>query len=205
MSFTELSRETASRRRRQAIVWLRVRYGIAALFQRPWCAGLFAMFLIASYIAWDKRDQIIALLDLNNGGPLLSLIYGYAVSALFVALFLLLLIGMLMRFGTPKQAKDFELRLLQIGLKDLFDHGPVLVKRKKQRSSSVECMTFFSRGVSKEMWEQNRTSVEDALNVSWVEMPRYGGKRGANRNYIVLTVVPGTGPVRKETLYDDDL
>lgn len=205
MNFTESNKKKANHRRRQTIVWLRLRYGLVALFQRPWRVGLLAVFLIGFHIAWNKRNQIFGLLDISKGSPLLSPIYGCAISTLLVVLPLLFLIGLLMRLGTPKQTKDFELRLLQIGLKDRFDDCPVLITREKQRDSSVEYMTFFSRGVSKEVWEQNRADVEDALDISWVDIPRYGGKRGTNRNYIVLTVVSGTGPVRKEPLYDDEL
>ena len=202
--FSRPTSEEVSRRRRQLVTWLRLRYGLIELFRRPWKACIFAAFLTLCYIAWNGRRKILTL-NMVSRTPLLSLIYEHAISALILFMSFLLLLGLLMALGTPHQAKEIERRLSQIGLTDRFGDCPVLVSSKTQKASSVRYLSFFSRGISKEMWEQNRTDIEDALNVSWVDTPKYGGKGAANRNYVVLAVTSGTGIVRKETLYDDAL
>lgn len=110
----------------------------------------------------------------------------------------------------PPHAKKIEKDLQHIGLIDRYEYPPALVLNQKMKLSQARRFVFYSKGIEKEKWIKQRTTIEDELNVYYLEPPEYlevpcfGGKKKINRNYIVLIVAPGVESKREETLYDDE-
>ncbi|MBQ3135778.1 MAG: hypothetical protein IJB75_08255 [Oscillospiraceae bacterium] len=190
--------------RNQFVMRIRVCYGLRNLFRRPWKLVFFAVVVGVFIVLSSGRTNILLPVEVAET-PLLSMVYECSIAALRILMFVLLVVGLLIAFGTPRAAREIERNLVHVRLTDRYDWGPVLVEDSRMKGTAVRKLTFYSHGISKEMWESRQQAVEDVLNVQWVDAPCYGGKREDNRNYIVLTVVPGTGPERKEPLYDDEL
>lgn len=192
------------RRRERAAIRCRLQAGFFGLLRNPWKIGAFVCLTALFCALWGQRDKLLTLVVAQEA-PLLICLYEYAIAVLMVLLFALLLMKMLIAFGTPRSAAGIECSLVHIGLTDRYGYGPLLVGKRKIKGTEIRRLTFFSRGISKEIWERQQQAIEDVLNVRWVESPSYGGKHGDNRNYIVLKVAPGAGTPPKEVLYDDEL
>lgn len=190
------------RQRSRARLRRRLSNGIRELIKRPWkfapLVALVALFLLV----WNNRDRIA----FTSSFPMLNTLGLYAVKAFILLLFVFAFLTILAALGTPLHAKRIETALSHACVVDRYNFPPMLVSRQRDKSGEITTMIFFSRGISKELWEKRQRNFEDVLNVRWIEDARYGGKRGDNGNYIVLTLASGTGRTeRGETLYDEEL
>lgn len=184
--------------RKQNFAALRLR--LCALITKPWKFVLVFPFAILFVYAWNCHKSFTPY----NNNPILSSIYNYLGGALLVILFTLCLIALLYRLSIPLYTKKYEDSLLKVGLVAHDGTTPVLIARKKIAHTKAYKLTFFSQGVSKEIWEQRKIDIEDALNFTFIEPIEYGGKNRNNRNLIVLTVTSNFRINRKEVLIDDE-
>jgi hypothetical protein len=190
----------AQKRRTRTILWLRLRSGIKDAVTKPW-KGILVLSLCAAFIfLWNIRDKLVPF---HSDIKLLSTVWGYIVSVFIPLIFLLLLMGLLSLLGTPFRAKAFEEILLQIGFADRHGHAPVLISCKRIKGTAVSVMSFYSLGVGMERWRNEIESILDAIDMHLVRPIRYGGKKGRNRNIIVITAAPGAETRREDTLYDE--
>lgn len=79
----------------------------------------------------------------------------------------------------------------------------VLISCKRIKRTTVNVMSFYSLGVGMEHWKNESESIQDALDIHFVEPIKYGGRNGRNRNIIVITAAPGAETQRKDVLYDE--
>lgn len=190
--------------RRKVVVRSRLWHGLKRLFQQPWTLAFPLLLAIAAVLAWHNTDK----LPLPGGGeaiPEMALLWQLVLSALVVVLSALLFLGLLALLGTPRRAKKIDNALSHAGLVDRYGLAPALLHVQPVKGTAVRKMTFYSKGVPLTRWEEREGDISDALNVHFIEPPTYGGKKGNNRNYIVLTVAPGAGNQPTPVLYDDGL
>lgn len=196
--------ETVRRSGKRTAISRRMRTGVCELFRHPWNIAILILAVALFYVLWRIRNVIPIPADATEV-PLLAGVYRGTIAVLIILLFVVLVMGLLIAFGTPRSAAKIERSLVLVGLTDRYDCGPILVGNERIKGTSIRLLTFFSFGISREIWERRQQAIEDVLNVRWIGSPEYGGRRGDNRNYIVLKVAPGTEAPPKEVLYDDEL
>ena len=177
---------------------LRLKYGATELIRNPW-KFLFPISVLIPFIfIWYNRYFF------NIDVPLLSQLYRIAVDMLIIIVGVLTLVGVIILIGTPINAKETERRLQQIGFNDHFGSSPILLNTQKIKGTKAQRILFLSLGISKQKWIDHRHEIEDALNITWLSEPVYGGRKNNNRNYIVLVVAKGDIQYKRGTLYDDE-
>lgn len=185
------------------ISWLRLQFGLKDFIKAPVKFLPLLLLCGAFLILWGNRDK---LLFFTARSPILITAYNYALCLLMPLVFLVLLGGLLLLLTKPRKAGAFEDCLRQEGLVDRYGNPPALISSTRISNTDARILAFYSPGIGWERWAKQSVDTEDALNVHFVEPVKYGGKRGNNRNIIVLTVAPGAGGIsRKETVYDDEL
>lgn len=190
--------------RRKVVVRSRLWHGLKRLFQQPWTLVFPLLLAVAAVLTWHNTDK----LPLPGGSeaiPEMALLWQLVLSALIVVLSALLFLGLLSLLGTPRRAKKIDNALSHAGLVDRYGLAPALLHVQPVKGTAAKKMMFYSKGVPLTRWEEREGDISDALNVHFVEPPAYGGKKGSNRNYIVLTVAPGAGNQPTPALYDDEL
>lgn len=202
IDFFARTKKLEAEKRRRNIFWLRLRYGVLAIVRQPWKLIFPVLLLLLSVLAWGNRAKIP--LPGGNGDPALVALWECAVALLIIMFSALLLLGLAVVLGTPPHAKKIDAALVHVDLVDCYGSGPALISSQRTKGTDIRIMEFLSYGISKEKWERKQSDIEDVLNVHYVERMRYGGRKGNNRNYIVLTVAPGAGAKRAEPLYDDE-
>lgn len=135
--------------------------------------------------------------------PVLATVYSYTTMAVIATLGAFLLVGVFYALSVPHSSRQYENALLSIDFTTHDGTTPALLSRKRIPRSEVSVLTFYSMGIGKELWERRKGEVEDALNVHCVQPIQYGGRKGNNRNLIVLTVGDGPENRRTEPLYDE--
>ena len=193
----------ARKRRNRTILWLRLCSGMREVATRP-LKGIPLVLLCGVFVfIWNTRNMLVQ--PFHNSNPLLSTVCSYLIIVFIPMFFLLLLAGLLFLFGTPFRAKAIEASLLQIGLSNRYGHAPALISRKHVKNTSVSVLMFYSPAVGMERWEKQKSEVQDALNLHFVEPIKYGGRKASNRNIIVITATSGVAIRREDTLYDDEI
>lgn len=139
----------------------------------------------------------------SSNFPVLVTVWDYTIMLLDLILSIVFALAILTM--PPLHTKAVESGLQHIALIDRYGFSPALVSNQGLKHSNIRELKFYSRGIAKEIWIRRQSAVEDVLNIHCIEEPQYGGKRGNNRNYIVLIVAPGAESKREEPLYDDEL
>lgn len=194
----ERIRKLVMQQRNRAVMCNRLKCGLLMFLHQPQTL-VFPLLLVALTAFICCNLDRIPLPD--NTIPEVAALWEIAVAFLIVILAVLLLFGLLIMLGTPPKAKCIDAGLVHIGLVDRYGIGPALVSSQKISGSMVRVLTFYSKGIAKERWEQKQRDIEDVLNFRSIEPVQYG----KNSNYIVLTVAPGVRATRNEPLYDDEL
>lgn len=186
-------------KRRRAVLFYRLQQGLTGIIHSPW--KIIPLLIVA--VAWGLllhiRDSFIPA----GLSPSLATVYSYTALAVVVALGAFLFVGVLYAISVPICSRRYENALLSIDFTTHDEATPALLSRKRIPRSEVSVLTFYSMGIGKELWERRKGEVEDALNVHCVQPIQYGGRKGKNRNLIVLTVGNGPENRRTEPLYDE--
>lgn len=161
--------------------------------RHPWV--LVAALLLILALGWAMTLVEIPLPGGSSCPFLLALWNGTAKLAIILVASLLTLCTFT---APPKKALEYEAGLAHIEFTDRYGNPPALVSRVC--TNKIERLTFYSAGISLELWKRRQGDAQDTLNVEYFEPPKYYQKR----HYILLSVVPGIGGPRKENLYDDD-
>ena len=197
-------RELFAQDRRKVVVRSRLWHGFKRLFQQPWTLAFPLLLAIAAVLAWHNTDKL-PLPGGNEAIPEMVILWQLVLHALVVVLTVLAFLLLLALLGTPRRAKKIDNALSHAGLVDRYGLAPALLHIYSVKGKAVKKMLFYSKGVPLTRWVEREGDISDALNVHFVEPPAYGGKKGNNRNYIVLTVAPGAGNQPTPALYDDEL
>jgi low affinity Fe/Cu permease len=189
-------------KRTRAITFLRLKSGLINDFT-PWKIVPLLLLCIAFIVVWNMRGN---LNPFDETKQWLFLIYDFSIAVIIPAVFALLLVGLMLLITRPGRARKIEDCFLQMGLVDHCGYPPALISRKRVKNTGVSVMTFYTLGISRDIWERRSEDIQDALNIRLVESIKYGGKNGRNRNIIVLAAASGAGGTgRKDELYDDEL
>lgn len=181
---------------RRAVMWSR----FCANARRP--ANL-TVAASALALGWFACTWVKIPLPGGNSFPWLVMVWDYSIMLLILVVSMLFSLAVLTI--PPLHAKSIESGLRHIGLVDHYGFSPALISNQGLKHSNIRKLRFYTRGIAKETWTRRQSAIEDVLNVHWIDEPQYGGRRGNNRNYIVLTVAPGAENKREEPLYDDEL
>ncbi len=193
-------RKTRSKRIRKINV-LRFYYFSKSIFKKPW-RMIPILFLVLFFVwLWNCSQAFLSQLD----NEFLHTLFLYGLSVSTILLFFSLLIVLLLLISYPPRAKRYESALMQIDLAPTNGVPPALIAQMRIKNTKVTRLVFYSLGVSLKEWVTRQEEIEDSFNVHYVEAPQYGGRKGNNRNLIVLTVAPGVSSSCKEVLYDDEL
>lgn len=163
--------------------------------RRPWL--LVCALLLLSILGWVMMGVSIPFPG-GSSNPLLIALWRASVKLAVILLAVLLTLGVFT--APPRKALEYEAGLAHIGFTDRYGNPPALISRVC--TDKIERLTFYSAGISLELWKGRQADIQDSLNFIYVEPPQYAYRK---RYYILLTVTSGTGVPRNETLYDDEL
>lgn len=177
------------------------RYRLLNLLHTPGKLLVLLPVLAVALVLWQYRNAVIP----KEISADLAELYQFVVPMVIVVLAAVFAFAVLDIAAVPRHAKRYERALFAANLTTCETIAPALLSRRHIKGSSIHVLTFYSIGVSCEYWLKNQSAAEDALNVTFIEPPTYGGRKGMNRNLIVLTVTDGVNERRKEPLLDDEL
>lgn len=195
-NFNDRARKLEAQRRRRAVMVSRFSANISHLTNLTTAALVLAL-------GWFACTWVKIPFPGDDTYPVLVTIWDYTVVILVWVLSVLFALVILTM--PPLHTKDIESGLQHIALVDRYGFSPALVSNQGLKHSRIRELKFYSRGIAQETWIRRQAAIEDVLNVHWIEEPQYGGRRGNNRNYIVLIVAPGAESKREESLYDEEL
>lgn len=196
MNIKKRIRNLEIQKRNRALGRYRIQRGLRMLFLKPWTLIVPLLLIAFSALVCHNVDKIPLP---GNTIPEMIPLWRISIALLTITLAALLLCGLLVMLGTPAKARSTEAALVHIALVDRYGIGPALVSKQRIKGTSATEITFYSRGIAKERWEQRQSDIEDVLTCHFVAPIQYG----RNSNYIVLTVAPGVRDQRSEPLYDD--
>lgn len=180
---------------------LRFFYWLKSIPKKPWRILPILFLTLIFTLLWNHRQAFLPELD----SPFVSTLLLYGVSVSIILLFLSLLLILFLLISYPLRARRYESIFLQINLTPTKGAPPALVAQMPIKNTKATRLVFYSLGVSMKDWIARQEEIEDALNVHYVEAPKYGGRKGNNRNLIILTIAPGVRNISRELLYDDEL
>lgn len=189
--------------RRRAVMRSRLRYGFVRFFRQPWTLTLPLLLAVTTILAWLNRKKL-SLPGNTAQEPFLVELWQITLSVFIVALSFFAFLGIIALLGIPHHAKKIDTALAHAGLVDRYGVAPALLHIQPIKGTAARELTFYAMGIAKASWEEREGDICDALNVHFVELPAYGGRKGNNRNYIVLTVAPGAATDNHQPLLDDE-
>lgn len=193
-------RKTQSQRIRK-INQLRLYYFLIGILKNPWKMIPIVFFVFFFVWIWNCSQAFLSQLD----NVFLHTLFMYGLPVSTILLFFSLFVVLLLLISYPPHARRYESALMQIDLAPTNGAPPALIAQMRIKNTKVTRLVFYSLGVSLKEWVTRQEEIEDAFNVHYVDAPQYGGRKGNNRNLIVLTVAPGVISSCKEVLYDDEL
>jgi len=193
------ARDLELQEQRKTVMRHRLKNGFLVFGKQPWKLTFPLLLTTLSFLVWCNRSSI-PLPGGSSKFPDLVILWETTVVLLAAILSIFLFFSLLIKFGIPEDAKDIEARLVHIELLDSFGIGPSLLSIQKI-GQTVERMTFYSRGIGKEKWQEKQGDIEGVLERHLIGDIQYG----KTQHYIVLTVAPGISSNRDEPLYDDEL
>lgn len=197
-------RALALQERRRAIHRHRLGNGLRALFRQPWKLVFPFLVVALAVTAYLNRSFAVGLLPGCDTYPELVWLWDKLITILVVVTGILALLGVLALLGRPCHAKKIDMALVRAGVVDRYNVGPALLSSRTIDHTTVREMAFYSAGIPLKVWEEKGRAVEDILNCTFVEPPRYGGRNNNHRNYIVLAVAPGVATDNRQPLYDNE-
>ena len=194
------TRQQLQRKHNRAIMTHRLTHWFNAIPTSPWKLIPLLLFFLAAFSAWQLKSHFLPTVIYSN--PIWDWLHPKVPAILCILLSFSLFSVMLVGLSTPLSAKHYEQTLLKIGFTAYDGSPPVLIARNPIKHTKAHQLVFYSLGISKIAWEQRKTEIEDALNLTIVDIA-YGGKHSNNRNLISLTTLSGT--TNTKDLYDDEL
>lgn len=178
---TQTDKDNINKRTENRYLLQRIRAGLSAAKATPYKGALLALYLAGAMLAWLFRAHLFGLDTYGLFSPVLGAVINlliplYAVGGLLALLVLL---------GTPWGSKTVKEGLQKAGLVNHAGEAPVLVsKRPATDNPRLTVWEFDPCGIPLNEWEDKRTRVETALNVTIAKMT-WGKGRKIIRIYTV--------------------
>lgn len=192
------------RERKRKVLQIRIGQGFKQLIKKPWKnipVGILVALFIVALVFREKAIPMVNTLPLF----LISL-WGYIITAAIIVIFALLFVGLIQLLGTPREARSTENSLLQVfsNTELRYESCPILISREPYKGGA-ERLEFYSKGISKEAWQQQQSKIGDVLVCHFTEPITYGGKNNNNGNRIVICIGKGMKSPERGQLTDDEL
>lgn len=179
---TRTDRDSINQRTENRHLFRRLKSGLAAVKDTPYKGLLLVAYLMGAVLVWLFRGYLFGLDTFGMFSPILEaairlLLLVYAVVGVFALLVLL---------GTPRGGREAKEGLQRVGLTNHAGEAPILVSKRPDRGNSrLTVWEFDSCGIPLKEWEDKRTRVETALDVTIAKM-----EWGEGRKIIRIYAVP---------------
>ena len=178
---TRTDRDNINKRTENRHLLRRIRAGLAAAAATPYKGVLLGMYLAGAILVWLLRAHLFSLDTYGMFSPVL----GAAVNLLIPLYAVGGLLALLILMGTPWGGRAAKEGLQKAGLVNHAGEAPVLVsKRADMDNPRLTVWEFDPCGIPLAEWEDKRTRVETALNITIANMT-WGEGRKIVRVYAV--------------------
>ena len=178
---TRTDRDNINKRTENRHLLRRIRAGFAAAAATPYKGVLLGVYLAGAVLVWLLRARLFSLDTYGMFSPVL----GTAVDLLIPLYAVGGLLALLILMGTPWGGRAAKEGLQKAGLVNHAGEAPVLVsKRADMNNPWLTVWEFDPCGIPLAEWEDKRTRVETALNITIANMT-WGEGRKIVRVYAV--------------------
>lgn len=178
---TRTDRDNINKRTENRHLLRRIRAGFAAAAATPYKGVLLGVYLAGAVLVWLLRARLFSLDTYGMFSPVL----GTAVDLLIPLYAVGGLLALLILMGTPWGGRAAKEGLQKAGLVNHAGEAPVLVsKRPDMNNPRLTVWEFDPCGIPLAEWEDKRTRVETALNITIANMT-WGEGRKIVRVYAV--------------------
>lgn len=178
---TRTDRDNINKRTENRHLLRRIRAGFTAAAATPYKGVLLGVYLAGAVLVWLLRAHLFSLDTYGMFSPVL----GAAVDLLIPLYAVGGLLALLILMGTPWGGRAAKEGLQKAGLVNHAGEAPVLVsKRADMNNPRLTVWEFDPCGIPLAEWEDKRTRVETALNITIANMT-WGEGRKIVRVYAV--------------------
>lgn len=171
---TTTSKETIQNKTNNRHLLRRFCVGVVSVVTNPINLLLLAIYVYAAMLVWDYRDVIFGTDDLDLFATAIDALQRFALTICGVTGLMVILVLM----GTPRGSITTREALQKIGLANHAGEAPVLVARYKDKGSRrLTVFEFDPCGLSLDEWEDRRSRIETALNITVAKMEWSEGRK----------------------------
>lgn len=120
----------------------------------------------------------------SSGNDVLSVVFRPIIYAVYAIAWLAECIGVILVFGYLPHSWAYYDDFTRAGIYNQAREAPLLIKAS--RDGNIQQLTYYIKGYPLECWEDNRTRIESALNVTILSITQ-----GSNNQLFELRVVAG--------------
>ena len=120
----------------------------------------------------------------SSGNDVLSVVFRPIIYAVYAIAWLAECIGVIFVFGYLPHSWAYYDDFTRAGIYNQAREAPLLIKAS--RDGNIQQLTYYIKGYPLECWEDNRTRIESALNVTILSITQ-----GSNNQLFELRVVAG--------------
>lgn len=188
------------KRKNQIKQLMRLKLGFNQLIHKPifnllWLfVGLFIAIIVV------LKNKVIEVIIIPK---LIEPVFNIALNVFVFLIPIIMILAILEYIGELTARKDENKLMVAFSAKDLRNGCPILINKRKIKGTDVTVREFYSN-ISLSVWIDNKNTIADALNSTFVEEIEYGGKGNNNGKIIVIKTAKGRKPIDRGVLYDDE-
>lgn len=171
---------------------LRIIQGFKNIMKNKRKGIILLIFLIGVFVIWKIGQNFLPIMNIQPLGN----IYFYIFAIFLTEGAIIGLLGLLIVWGTPKNAKRTEENLLQIKFVDSRGEPPMLLTYEK--NMRISTYQFYSPRIPIRDFERCKEEIENALNVKIIDIAK-----GKDMQHILVKAVSASYSVPKKTIWDD--
>lgn len=135
--------------------------------------------------------------------PMFEPIFSACMTAIIIIFPIICTMGIVQFIGFCFAIKDeADMELVFGDKRDVKNHPPMLIFKKKDRKSGVIKREFYTT-IPMERWREKKEAICDRLDVHLIGDMTYGGRKRNKGNHIYFESAKGRNPKERGALYDD--
>lgn len=177
----------------------RLSMGLYQLRYKPYSILLLLALCILFWIAWKNRTKLLPVQFIPDA---LLPICTYAISALLITAFVILVLVTIRQLGTSAATKIESQLVMAFDGRDLRGYGyPILKSIRYDKASHIKTMVFYSH-IPLERWQKKKGKIEEETGM-YIRSIGYQGK-GKKSNYKEVEFICGKR-IKNMELHDEEL
>lgn len=188
------------RRKNQIKQLMRLKLGFNQLIHKPILNLLWLLVCFVTAIIIVLKNELTEIINIPQ---IIEPVFNIALNVFVFLIPIIMILAILEYIGELTARKDENKLMVAFSSKDLRNGCPILINKRKIKGTDVTVREFYSN-ISLSVWIDNKNTIADALNSTFVEEIEYGGKGNNNGKIIVIKTAKGRKPIDRGVLYDDE-